>query len=76
MAHGNAIVVTESEVLDFFKDVKKAGNSGKRGYTDFEKAVIIETFEKGYTRDDVAKKLHTSTSSMRRFYEDYKKGQP
>jgi len=75
MAHGKEIVVTEHDVSEFFKDMKKAGNSGKRGYTDFEKAIIIETFEKGYTRDDVAKKLHTSTTTMRRFYEEYKKGQ-
>lgn len=73
MQHGKPIIVTEEEVEEFFKDVRIRTRKISREYTELEKKIIIEAYEKKYVLTHVAEKLHTSMRKMSNFYENYLK---
>jgi hypothetical protein len=75
MAKSKSIIITESDIEEFLKDIPK--NSDKfrgRVYTDFEQKVIITAFENNYTLSAVAERLKTTPRVMKKFYESYKAG--
>lgn len=68
----SGITVTQEEVDSFFTDIR-TGNPLYGELTDFQKAVIIQAYEKGYNKEQVSKKLGVSTKRMKTYYEEYKK---
>lgn len=70
----SGITVTQEEVDSFFTDIR-TGNPLYGELTDFQKAVIIQAYEKGYNKEQVSKKLGVSTKRMKTYYEEYKKAQ-
>ena len=75
MAKSKAIIISESDIEEFLKDVPRLSNKyKKRIYTEFEQKVIISAYENGYTLSVVAERLKTTPRIMKRFYESYKAG--
>lgn len=70
MVHGKTIEVTQEQVDDFFKDMRQAGYPLKE-YSEFEQKVIITAYEKGYNKDETARRLKTNVKKMKRFWLDY-----
>lgn len=73
MVDGKEVAITPQELDEFFRDIPAPPKG--RIYTEREKAIIIEGFKRGVNKDDLARKLHTSPHTMKRFYQAYLKEQ-
>ena len=75
MAKSKSIIITESDIEEFLKDIPKNSNKFKcRVYTEFEQKVIIAAYENNYTLSAVSERLKTTPRVMKKFYESYKAG--
>lgn len=70
MVHGKTIEVTQEQIDEFFKGMRQMGTP-IREYTEFDKKIIITAYEKGYNKEETARKLRTNTKRMKRFWIDY-----
>lgn len=65
MEFGKPVIVS---VEDFFKDMKPIGSGRNREYTEMEQNVIRAAYEKGYNKEETARRLKTSPKDMKRWY--------
>ena len=65
-------ITISADVAKFFEDVPRPHIGRHRTFTETERAIIKEAYEKGYRLTSVAKKLNTTLDSMRKCYETMK----
>ena len=73
METSKGITVTQEEVDSFFSDIR-TGNPLYGELTDFQKAVIIQAYEKGYNKEETARKLGINPKRMKAYFEEYSRG--
>jgi transposase-like protein len=70
MVDGKEVVIEPKELDEFFADM--VHTPPHRIYTPREQAIIIEGYKRGVNKDDLAARLGTSRSTMRRWYQSWK----
>ena len=73
METSKGITVTQEEVDSFFSDIR-TGNPIYGELNDFQKAVIIQAYEKGYNKESTARKLGINPKRMKSYYDEYARG--
>lgn len=74
METNRGIEVTDENLQEFFSDIRCGNIRNEVALTEFQKAVIVQAYEKGYHKGATAKKLNISDKKMRSYYDDYKRG--
>lgn len=67
------VSVSQEEIDSFFSDIKCGHIKIEKELTDFQKSIIVLSYEKGYNKEETSKKLGISEKRMRVYYEEYKK---